>query len=148
MLLVADQMEVGQLGDRVPEGVVEGAAVCSPPWRWTIGVPARVAARAAAIVSKRSPTSTSAAGRVSTIAAAVIARALLGLDRDRGFAVVGQPRQRAVDDEAVPGDVVQRPSVAPGRCVPPTSSTSRVPGVRTERRSRRSAGCPSPGGPW
>ena len=65
VLLVADEVEVGELGDRVAERVVEGAERLLAAMEMDDRDAVRVAARAAAAVSKRSPTSTSASGRAA-----------------------------------------------------------------------------------
>ena len=63
---LADEVEVGELRDRVAQRRRRTRpSVCSPPWRWAIGTRSSVAASAAAAVSNRSPTSTSASGRAS-----------------------------------------------------------------------------------
>ena len=50
-------MKMRHLGDGMPDRVVEGPSVTSPPERWTMGIRSTTAVDAAASASKRSPSS-------------------------------------------------------------------------------------------
>ena len=63
ILLHGNEVQVAQLTDGVPKRIVDGTRVSSPPWIWATGSLNGNAAKAAACISKRSPSTTRMSGR-------------------------------------------------------------------------------------
>ena len=149
VLLVAHEVEVTQLRDRVAQGIVEGPRVCSPRCRWMSGTRSRVAASAAAVVSSRSPASSSASGGSarssapmrSSVAEAWLAAAAVGVPPRPS----SQRRDEVIGLEAIGPDAIDRVAVPVGEVHPADDQPQLEVRVGADGCGRRSAGCPSPG---
>ena len=98
-------------------------SVCSPPWTWTIGTRSTVAASAAAAVSSRSPTSSSASTGVARSCAPTAARAAAAWASAGGSAAVRRASANSASGSKPSARIWSM--VWPcrsDRCVPPTHS--------------------------